>query len=84
MTSAYADQDKPDAKELALGSATIEFDHVAFEYTRGAQVLRSISFHVEGGQTCALVRQQYPCSKLLRALKVVGVARSERWQHIAR
>ena len=79
-----AAQDKPDAKELALSSATIEFDHVAFEYTRGAQVLRSISFRVEGGQTCALACHRNSSAIFqMRAEKLSQFALSHQWWHDA-
>lgn len=49
-------QDKPDAKELVLASASLEFEHVSHDYTLGTRVLQDVSFSVKGGQTVALVR----------------------------
>lgn len=56
----YLDQvplvtDRPGAKALDHVRGEVEFDHVVFEYVPGRPVLRDVSFHVDAGQTIALV-----------------------------
>ncbi|MCV9962096.1 ABC transporter ATP-binding protein/permease [Pararhizobium sp. BT-229] len=48
-------RDLPDARDLALGSATIEFRNVRFSYAQGDDILKGVSFIAEGGKTTALV-----------------------------
>jgi ABC-type multidrug transport system fused ATPase/permease subunit len=48
-------RDLPDARDLALGSATIEFRNVRFSYAPGDDILKGVSFTAEGGKTTALV-----------------------------
>jgi ATP-binding cassette subfamily B protein len=45
----------PDAIELESIRGEVEFDHVSCEYHPGRAVLEDVSFHVEPGQTIALV-----------------------------
>jgi ATP-binding cassette, subfamily B, bacterial MsbA len=48
--------DRPGAKPLAIGSATIRFEKVAFAYDRGGiQAISRFSLEVPGGRTVALV-----------------------------
>ena len=47
--------DKPDAIELPADAAGISFDDVRFGYKPGEPVLRGLSFHVEPGETVAVV-----------------------------
>ncbi len=47
--------DEPDAIELTDVKGEIEFKHVWFAYNEGEWVLKDVSFHVEAGQTVALV-----------------------------
>lgn len=48
-------RDLPDARDLALGSAAIEFRNVRFSYAPGEDILKGVSFTAEGGKTTALV-----------------------------
>lgn len=55
----YLDQvpqvvDRPDAKPLEM-KGDVTFDHVVFQYQPNRPVLRDISFHVNAGETIALV-----------------------------
>ncbi len=47
--------DKPDAKDLVVGDAQIDFDKASFSYGNGEKVLDEISFRAEAGKTTALV-----------------------------
>jgi len=47
--------DAPHAKPLELGSASLEFDHVAFGYDDDSRALGNFSLSVPGGQMVALV-----------------------------
>ena len=48
-------QDKPNAPELKLREATIEFEDVQFRYDTGPQVLNGLNLTVETGQSLAIV-----------------------------
>ncbi|XP_049449856.1 ATP-binding cassette sub-family B member 6 [Epinephelus fuscoguttatus] len=48
-------QDAEDAQDLQLTAGQVEFDRVCFSYVPGTEILRDVSFTVEGGQTVALV-----------------------------
>ncbi len=48
-------RDLPDAKELVITEARIEFRDVTFAYASGEAVLDTVSFVAEGGKTTALV-----------------------------
>lgn len=47
--------DLPDAVELTDVKGDVEFRHVWFAYNPGEWVLKDVSFHVQAGQTVALV-----------------------------
>jgi ABC-type multidrug transport system fused ATPase/permease subunit len=48
-------RDLPDARDLKLGAAKIEFRNVRFSYGQGDDILKGVSFIAEGGKTTALV-----------------------------
>ena len=48
-------QDAPHAIELQLIKVTVDFQHVYFRYEEGKNILTDVSFHIEPGQTIALV-----------------------------
>jgi ATP-binding cassette subfamily B protein len=48
-------RDLPDARDLALGTAKIEFRNVRFGYGQGDDILKGVNFVAEGGKTTALV-----------------------------
>nr|XP_046260747.1 ATP-binding cassette sub-family B member 6 isoform X2 [Scatophagus argus] len=48
-------QDAEDAQDLQFTAGQVEFDRVCFSYVPGTEVLRDVTFTVEGGQTVALV-----------------------------
>jgi ABC-type multidrug transport system fused ATPase/permease subunit len=48
-------RDLPDARDLKLGAAAIEFRNVRFSYNNGDDILKGVSFIAEGGKTTALV-----------------------------
>jgi ATP-binding cassette subfamily B protein len=48
-------QDKPDARELAVGSGAIRFEHVDFGYTQARQILHDVNFEVPAGHKVAVV-----------------------------
>lgn len=48
-------RDRPDATDLVVTQARIEFHDVSFAYATGESVLNGVSFVAEGGQTTALV-----------------------------
>ncbi|MEX1574221.1 ABC transporter ATP-binding protein [Enterococcus sp. C22] len=48
-------QDAPHAIELPPIKGTIDFQHVYFRYEEGKNILTDVSFHIEPGQTIALV-----------------------------
>ena len=48
-------QDLPDARRPPGFRGEIDFDHVAFSYVPGRQVLKDVSFTIAPGQTVALV-----------------------------
>ena len=47
--------DKPDAKELTVSKAEIEFKNISFAYAEGDNILQDISFIAKPGKTTALV-----------------------------
>ncbi|TCZ77770.1 ABC transporter ATP-binding protein [Paenibacillus albiflavus] len=55
LDEAEEEQDEGQAIELTNVRGEIEFDHVWFGYEKGNNVLSDIQFHVEPGQTVALV-----------------------------
>nr|WP_316651370.1 ABC transporter ATP-binding protein [uncultured Gellertiella sp.] len=48
-------RDRPDARDLVISRASIEFRHVGFAYGTNEPVLRDVSLTAEGGKTTALV-----------------------------
>ena len=48
-------QDAPHAIELPPIKGTVDFQHVYFRYEEGQIILTDVSFHIEPGQTIALV-----------------------------
>ena len=48
-------QDLPDSRRAPRFRGEIDFDHVAFSYVPGRQVLKDVSFKIARGQTVALV-----------------------------
>ncbi|WP_428426907.1 ABC transporter ATP-binding protein [Pararhizobium sp.] len=48
-------RDLPDAGDLQIKTATIEFKNVRFAYHHGDDILKGVSFIAEGGKTTALV-----------------------------
>jgi len=48
-------RDLPDARDLVLGTAKIEFKNVRFSYAQGDDILKGVNFVAEGGKTTALV-----------------------------
>ncbi|WP_368552321.1 ABC transporter ATP-binding protein [Enterococcus faecalis] len=48
-------QDAPHAIELPTIKGTVDFQHVYFRYEEGKNILTDVSFHIEPGQTIALV-----------------------------
>ncbi|ELS0454523.1 ABC transporter ATP-binding protein [Enterococcus faecalis] len=48
-------QDAPQAIELPPIKGTVDFQHVYFRYEEGKNILTDVSFHIEPGQTIALV-----------------------------
>ncbi|EGO8287920.1 ABC transporter ATP-binding protein [Enterococcus faecalis] len=48
-------QDAPHAIELPPIKGTVDFQHVYFRYEEGKNILTDVSFHIESGQTIALV-----------------------------
>jgi ATP-binding cassette subfamily B protein len=48
-------RDLPDARDLMLGTAKIEFRNVRFGYGQGDDILKGVNFVAEGGKTTALV-----------------------------
>ena len=47
--------DKPDAKEIIVSKAEIEFRNISFAYAEGEKILQDISFIAKPGKTTALV-----------------------------
>src|SRR5207237_246385 len=47
--------DRPDAKPLKVGAATIRFENVSFAYEPARQILKGLSFEVPAGRTVAIV-----------------------------
>ena len=47
--------DAPDAVEMPEIKGTVDFDHVTFSYEDGIPILKDVSFHVDPGQTIAIV-----------------------------
>ena len=47
--------DKPQAPDLKLKSAEVQFDHVGFSYEADREILRDVSFAVPPGKTVAIV-----------------------------
>jgi ATP-binding cassette subfamily B protein len=47
--------DKPDAKPLAVGTAAVRFENVAFAYDKARPILKGVSFEVPAGKTVAIV-----------------------------
>src|SRR5262249_3269172 len=48
-------QDAPDAGEMPTIRGEIRFEHVAFHYVPGVDVLKDINLHIKPGETVALV-----------------------------
>ena len=48
-------KEAPDAKELEVVEGAVTFENVSFSYVKNIQVLSDISFHVEPGESVALV-----------------------------
>ncbi len=48
-------QDAPHAIELPPIKGTVDFQHIYFRYEEGKNILTDVSFHIEPGQTIALV-----------------------------
>lgn len=48
-------QDHPNAKPLPQIEGNVTFDHVNFRYEPGKNILKDVSFHVDQGQSVALV-----------------------------
>ncbi|HAP5165805.1 TPA: ABC transporter ATP-binding protein [Enterococcus faecalis] len=48
-------QDAPHAIDLPPIKGTVDFQHVYFRYEEGKNILTDVSFHIEPGQTIALV-----------------------------
>ncbi len=48
-------EDRPDAKPLKVGAATIRFENVSFAYEPARQILKGLSFEVPAGRTVAIV-----------------------------
>ena len=48
-------KDAPDAKDLDISSATVEFEDVEFSYHDDREILKGISFKVNQGETVAIV-----------------------------
>src|SRR3954465_341740 len=48
-------EDKPDARELSPGPATVEFRHVDFHYEPARQILFDVSFAIPAGHRVAVV-----------------------------
>ncbi|MGC3940405.1 ABC transporter ATP-binding protein [Roseobacter sp. EG26] len=48
-------QQAPDAKALPAGAGTVRFDDVAFEYSNGQPVVKTLDITFEAGKTTALV-----------------------------
>ncbi|MCH4057313.1 MAG: ABC transporter ATP-binding protein/permease [Lactobacillaceae bacterium] len=48
-------QDHPNAKSLPQIEGNVTFDHVNFRYEPGKNILKDVSFHVDQGQSVALV-----------------------------
>ncbi len=47
--------DAPDAPALRVGRGSVRFDDVRFGYTKAREVLKGLSFEVQGGTTLAIV-----------------------------
>jgi ATP-binding cassette subfamily B protein len=47
--------DNPDAPELVVSQAEVSFENVEFHYDPARQILKGVSFKVEGGKTLAIV-----------------------------
>jgi ATP-binding cassette subfamily B protein len=52
-----AQREKPNAKDLIVGPARVEFKNVVFSYAGGGPILKGVDLMAEGGQTTALVGQ---------------------------
>ncbi|KAM7220797.1 P-loop containing nucleoside triphosphate hydrolase protein [Rhypophila decipiens] len=48
-------RDKEDATDFKLGKGSIEFNHVQFSYDGQREVVKDVSFKIEGGKTVAIV-----------------------------
>lgn len=48
-------KDKPDAIEMPPIKGSVDFDHVNFRYEEGKNILTDVTFHVDPGQSIALV-----------------------------
>ncbi len=48
-------EDRPGAKPLAVGNASVRFEDVAFSYDPERQILKGVSFEVPAGKTVAIV-----------------------------
>lgn len=47
--------DEPDAIEMPEIKGDVDFEHVTFSYEDGIPILKDVSFHVDQGQTIAIV-----------------------------
>ena len=47
--------DEPDAIEMPEIKGVVDFEHVTFSYEDGIPILKDVSFHVDQGQTIAIV-----------------------------
>ncbi|TWF52902.1 ABC transporter ATP-binding protein [Neorhizobium alkalisoli] len=52
-----AQREKPNARDLVVGPARVEFKNVVFSYAGGGPILKGVDLMAEGGQTTALVGQ---------------------------
>lgn len=48
-------QDAPDAQILPPIKGDVDFNHVTFRYEEGKNILNNVTFHIEAGQSIALV-----------------------------
>ena len=48
-------QDSPDAKDLVLKQGTIDFNNIEFSYQEKREIIKKVSFQVNGGEKVAVV-----------------------------